>query len=542
MIQPPSQVIECIKSIGSLEDSATAQGQPTSVHAVLLVTKGLTGWLYDEDSFLKPAVQKLMSGRMGELPTSFKDRIYNADVLVAVVDRLPAPNRTLGEAGQVDVPNWMDSVKKSQQSPPFHDVGTEGIAYCCSRTQRLVANLWRPLAETPISTSLSDKYQATISFSLCDAQTNSSSQYPATTITVPLATTIFANGNPSTMFASRWLKRAGAETVAQVRTLNHQHQVVSLPTGKLVFGPTQTVPSGAMKFTFAMPLIPITQTREIKSCRGNIIRTLLRPDQKNAGADEELTASQELEAVVANFFKSRNLPPQAIDAWALVIPKSLLAQDPEILHQLDSTGVSQQERLDVWHKEKRELWEASPFPAVWRGARMHRVLSGGGGWGQKAGLISLDPDSTYGGIPEETIPILNKTTDEVKEPTDSVFDSLDFMFASAVSPGDLVKFYLLPPLDTETYATKNNDEGAFANTRRHSLDFGVVPSFADMVVLENEVPAMTDSNDHPIQVFHNHFGVLSETGLTIRQNPSEALTSVQTKIDVPFSRLSYSRG
>jgi len=172
---------------------------------------------------------------------------------------------------------------------------------------------------------------------------------------------------------------------------------------------------------------------------------------------------------------------------------------------------------------------------------MHRVLSGGGGCGQKAGLISLDPDSTYGGSVEETISTPSNTTNEIREPTNSVSDSLDFMFASAVSPGDLIKFYLLPPLDMETYAVKSNDEISIANTHCHSLDFGVIPSFADVIVPENDNLAIINNRDRPVQVFHDHFGALSETGLTIRRSYSKALTNVQTKIDVPFSRFSHSR-
>lgn len=434
----------------------------------------------------------------------------------------------------------MTLIRRRQKFPPFYDAGSEGIAYCASTETAFVENLWRAVAADAPSKSLSDKYKATISFELGDLRAFKVGD-ASTTITMPLANTIFVNGKQSTMFASRWLKRQGATGIAQVRTLEHRHQTAKLPTGTVVHALQSAELEGARDraFTLAMPLIPITQFRTIKSCRGNIIRTLAKPSTTQAAeAGEELTASQELEAVVAEYFKSRGLPPQAIDAWALVIPKALAEREAGIVEHVDNYGPSKEDSLKRYQDLKQEAYAAAPFPAIWRGARLHRVLSGGGGWGQKAGLISLDPDTTYGNEDAaETSPQQRGVPGDIRPATDGSFDDLDFMFKSVVSPGDHVKFYLQPPLDNESYVRPRHDI-SLTTRRRRSLDFGVIPSSVDVMGSEGgggqEADGIPDVEHIPA-----HFGALSETGMTVRHVSKRIPDVVQTKIDVPFARYSY---
>lgn len=117
--------------------------------------------------------------------------------------------------------------------------------------------------------------------------------------------------------------------------------------------------SGTGKIYSQMPLTPLTKPRKIAEGMGNILRAIEGPED---GAGEG--ASLELESAVDKYLQS--LPedadtPERVDVFA-----RLTTQEPS-----------------------PDVTELLLYP----GARMHRVLSGGGGWGSKAGLLSLDPQN-----------------------------------------------------------------------------------------------------------------------------------------------------
>lgn len=109
--------------------------------------------------------------------------------------------------------------------------------------------------------------------------------------------------------------------------------------------------SGNGRIFTQLPIRPLTQPRRIVEGMGNILRTLMN------GESERAPASRELEAAV-NSYRS------------------------------DTQG-----KLDVFARITRQRPEdAAPTEFLLSpGTRIHRVLSGGGGWGAKSGLLSLDP-------------------------------------------------------------------------------------------------------------------------------------------------------
>ena len=105
-----------------------------------------------------------------------------------------------------------------------------------------------------------------------------------------------------------------------------------------------------------LPLKQLTFPRRIEAGMGNILK------QTSSETDTPQGASRELEKAVLDYISSSSTPPlsEKLSIFARLTPHSPTAHE--------------------------NLFTAP-------GARIHRVLSGGGGWGNKAGLLSLDPQS-----------------------------------------------------------------------------------------------------------------------------------------------------
>ncbi|KAG0635894.1 hypothetical protein HOY80DRAFT_1011594 [Tuber brumale] len=110
------------------------------------------------------------------------------------------------------------------------------------------------------------------------------------------------------------------------------------------------------KIDARLPLKQLTFPRRIEAGMGNI----LKQTSSETGAPQG--ASRELEKAVLDYISSPSTPSlsRRLSIFARLTPHSSVAHE--------------------------NLFMAP-------GARIHRVLSGGGGWGSKAGLLSLDPQS-----------------------------------------------------------------------------------------------------------------------------------------------------
>ena len=105
-----------------------------------------------------------------------------------------------------------------------------------------------------------------------------------------------------------------------------------------------------------LPLKQLTFPRRIEAGMGNILK------QTSSDTNTPQGASRELEKAVLDYTSSPSAPS--------------LSEKFSIFARLTPHSPTAHENL---------------FTAP--GARIHRVLSGGGGWGNKAGLLSLDPQS-----------------------------------------------------------------------------------------------------------------------------------------------------
>ncbi|KAI5840548.1 hypothetical protein DFP73DRAFT_612122 [Morchella snyderi] len=207
----------------------------------------------------------------------------------------------------------------------------------------------------------------------------------STKITLPLANTLFHNGAASTLLhlppavkeipvqieaatglspndalefadAQQDIKEAWDEMGELMKLIGQRTGVV--PVKEYEIGTVEiTLPADCVADTplrASLPLKALTPPRRIAAGLGNILKQL---DHDGAGA--AVGASRELEKAVAEYVGAQDANAGGVSVFARLTPG-------------DPTGGGYVEFL-------------AP------GVRVHRVLSGGGGWGSKAGLLSLDP-------------------------------------------------------------------------------------------------------------------------------------------------------
>lgn len=169
-----------------------------------------------------------------------------------------------------------------------------------------------------------------------------------------------------------------------------------------------------------------------------------------------------------------------------------------------------------------------PFP---RGQveyhKLKEIVSGGGGWGLKHGLISLDPETRLD-----------------REDTSHDFDSIDSVdndqiqaLGNIAKPGSWVQFLIshnLMPIRPIGIVDLGTVEPGFKSTS--NLSFGCIASTVDnMPQLSSDPSVPTADNDlrHTVSGYDGKFGAMSEAGIFIRADENGAVTS--SKIDVPNS-------
>lgn len=481
--------------------------------------------------FLTKALDQLYKDVEGPTPT--------IHAICAVFDKLPAAKPFSGHT--VD----RATIDSRTRSPPIDDTGCEGIAY----------------VTLPVEAELSAPQQMGGELGCIDFIAHARTTTKATLtdrVRVPLANTVFQTGQVSTMFRTTW-KKDSNESGFQRRTQKAcKTAVINLSAqGPKPHSSLQTYLHQEVA-ALSIPLIPLTLPREVDEHMGNIIRGVIGPD------GNKMTASTELEKVVPQYFTSRDQPAQATSAWALVIPrkrarmsmhntKRLVLSDseaindgekpesPESLRELDEVDVSKESWEQFWRRDP-PLWNNHVQKQLAFGARLHKVLSGGGGWGKKAGLLSLDPVPF--GAPE---PSKASAKADMTDDFNSVED-----FSTALKPvvqdGDHIQFFISPAASQVEDAPTFKHIKALDNlASRHvwSWEFGVVPSTVDSI--PGGSWQHTAAATEEMAVLRGSFGALTEGGLTLMHGsrPLKLKSVVQnlttSTVDVPFSRWSAIR-
>ncbi|RDW73966.1 hypothetical protein BP5796_07408 [Coleophoma crateriformis] len=356
------------------------------------------------------------------------------------------------------------------------------------------------------------------------------------TVTMPLANTLFTNGRYSTLLASKW--KVDGTSVQLLQSMEKKNQVVVVESPSPLSRPIATESSRA---------IPLTLPRKIVSGLGNIVRQL------DFGTEGAGPASKELEANVHSYLTASPkfqvpLIDDKLGVWALIVPKhcakEFLKSSPTELHfdkEIFRGLLWYPTERGTTHAVKRVVPDQPMLPGeplgywISKGAILCRVLSGGGGWGLKEGLLALDPQTEYN----------TKSEDEFIFSGKSIKDEQAAALGKVALPGSFIQFFTnSPKLFSAKKEPKANTKPIWpwrtaASQYCQGTVLGVVPSTIDNMPQVEESADTGEISGVTIRVFRGAFGAVSESGLYIQKAASESLISYlaagSTKYDMPYT-------
>ena len=416
-------------------------------------------------------------------------RGQSIDVLVAIGDRISQPPYRIPHMG-------------SGKKTIYNEARTrDGISVLILDSNTAAPDLWAHEQDISKKTPaivqgpyrLSFQFQRPATHEFLAGKEHENVRRPFTTmrtmtIELPIANTLFHNGQEATIRAERWVV---GETILESKLACIKRSRLKAQTVRLGAPIDKLVKS----FKPVAPLTMIGRRRTVAAAMGNVVRRFYI--EGVSGPDEP--ASKELEDSVAQFFSDRGEDMQTLSIWALV-GKSTTAP-PGMRNDLG--------RL------------------LLRGAHLHRVLSGGGGWGNKQGLLSLDPEQDFNGA-SNTSPFDSEDLDTGTGPS----------FGQTVSPGDVISFWMGPLANgspEQSIQPAALDGSWEIHKIRKSFIFGTAPSTMDNRPSGAPTPP-EDSKPQDYTYVGNQFCMLSEKGWTLSFEPADG-HKVQTKIDAPSSAM-----
>ena len=342
--------------------------------------------------------------------------------------------------------------------------GVEGISIAVLRKRAAAPDLWSDLQDINTGDGARDQRYGNLIF---DIRTVESS----TKVRLPLAKTIFLNGRPSTLIAQRWHVKSWEEADQKPHQLVEEKALLDYTVILHFLSPVEPP---LMKDVHSR-LQPITQPRKVGQVVGNVIRTI-RSEQDGS---EEIPASQELEAAVRLEIAENHLSQKKPQVWAMIRPSS------------------------ARQKTRNEV--PLTIEAIATGCHLHRVLGGGGGWGNKKGLISLASD------PDSDARTEYFSFDPLKQ--DAAFMGKE-IFPNVAQEGDEITFLANNSLRSHPLVTEAKGRSKLRD-RLPKVDtliqFGTLPSAEDV----GNIGDQASKQDLDLRVFKKRFGMLTQEAMSI---------------------------
>jgi hypothetical protein len=497
---------ELVKEIPPMEKFRFTAYENSVTTLVILLTPGLARYALDKD-VPNEVYKRLKVWKRAEM------QVYATS---AIVDRLPAGS------GELE--------------------GSEGMAYMLSRGPPT------PNAEDYTLFQESAQKPGALTFRMPMVLTDKAAPVMDYELQLPLSQTVFTTSLVSTLIHRKYDLQVQDNSLRLISEQKLESQTVQLPA----------MPERSAINITTMPLVPLTPFRKINYVMGNIIRKLssqhsqapkdLSHDESNepglAEIENDMPASQELEASVSKYFETLDLQPETVSVWALVTPRTVklplrsdLIQWLCIDRMLDA---DEQAITEAWHPKSDAATTMAKGTAnaiqhlIPQGGRLIKVLSGGGGWGKKAGLLSLDPDVQYSTRELRQDDGWKFDFDGVDDGTEAATEAQKKQaLGQIVKEGENIMFLLAPklenaPTQAPELSTKPHLKTA---TKFFDFTFGAIPSSIDMIPEQPE----PDANAAVIKHYPDHFGMLSEGGMAVTVNTMQGTTG-QSKLDVPFGK------
>jgi hypothetical protein len=272
-------------------DRSPPEAKVDRLAMVLLLSRGLASWLED-DEFVSELVRPLLSEERQEQ--------RQASLLAAVVDGIPRQN--------------------------MFDPKVEGISVFVESQNFLLPRVWESDTHAA-DASPGLTFQAPSLFS----DSNASPGTSVSRVTLPLANTIFENGQPWTMVASRWERESSDQkSPGKVMKRDHCRKAVQQVFPEVPIAGQRSAKAAS---NLALPLVPITRRQMVHGAMGNILSSVNGQGPKKAEKNFTKPASTDLEALVPTLLEVRRkyLPAQEgepMGVWALITPSSECQEVP----------------------------------------------------------------------------------------------------------------------------------------------------------------------------------------------------------------------
>lgn len=310
-----------------------------------------------------------------------------------------------------------------------------------------------------------------------------------------LAHTIFLNGKESTLFGIR----GSYDENLDAYTLDSKVDLTSC----VVTSAANTVHSD-----LALPLHPVTQRRRVITSMGNILRQVAK--STDPGSIEPMPASSELEKELPRYINENNILDQRVSVWALVEKPDVVIADP---------NAAVQDRV---------------VESLRQGGKLHRVMSGGGGWGKKQGLLSLDPEVSFPGTARRHGLV---GLDELFNPNpDAPLEMPSFLangmggddlsqLSQVATAGDFIQFFV----GIESVPSQNGVQVDHRHDESVTYRFGVVSD------VEGAEMVSVNKGEEALVRVPNSFGALSEKAIAYTQPVVQGnkTSNSSTKLDIP---------
>lgn len=454
---------------------ATASSIPLlhDLALVLLVTPEFMSWTDSSNNFIPDLLQKSLqrSKQGGNLPKYI-------NVISGVVDAIPIPHGALQTQNPTrSIGQGTDSSAEgnSAMRSKFRGQGISALFMPSSMitleslsASGLVGRLRKPDFESKATLSVDIAHPR----SATGLSSHSRTSVPSIrTIRQLLANTLFINGRSSTLIKQRW--QYSPERTQFVLESNQYFKSLTLGMKHA------SAEAGAVHLHINPLHVSCSPPRVVASCLGNVLRELFLSGRSG----DKTTAAADLEANVVNVtseirdrLQSEGKTPM-FEVWAAVTPAA------------SASGVLLDNVDDLNHQ-------------VLLGTKLHRVLSGGGGWGSKQGLIAIDYDeyNTDSGDGSMADPLMSlfgggSKAHQTKQPV--------------VSPGDVVQFFVFYSYREAGASSDNLLSNPPSNTSVNTgFHFGSLPASQDEVVPE---PASTKEDVSRAHYWHipSFFGAMS---------------------------------
>ena len=446
---------------------------------VILLTPSFAPWIDSTSPFLEQCVNRLLE----HTPDVRSLSPFHA--LAAIVDKLPD---TRWQSGDESV-NCNGQGSSDSDGISLLFVSAEGVKGKAAAPRRIRSSG----TEEPALIFAVDTPSSSMSGSVTQVLVHE--------VGLRLANTIFVNGNENTLFSMRW-------------TYDPDLNRLRLDQSVDLSNCTITSTANAVHNTFNFPLFPVGQRRKVISGMGNILRQVARSAEDDQ-SDAPLPASLELEKEIPRYIEEHDIDNPLVSVWALV-------ETPDIAVPTGFENL--QDRLSH---------------SLRLGGKLHHVMSGGGGWGKKQGLLSLDPEITFSDAADRgDLLALDQLFDPSEDLTpglppfltqDITGDDLSDLHQTA-KPGDYVQFLV----SVQPNHGQNAHSSLATSQGRVLCQFGVLAPAGTPRV------QTIDGKQKDLAVVPSYFGALSEKAITYQQPVTDAHASEQvtgTKLDVPGCRV-----